>query len=231
MDNTKILLVEDEVFLAEIVKESFEIRGYEVHHSLNGVKGLEAFKKFNPDICIFDVMMPEMDGFSLAKEVKKLSPKQPIIFLTAKSMTEDVVEGFELGADDYVRKPFSMEELIMRIKAVLNRRTTTVEVTRKKTEAINISTYVLDPLKQELNHQGEIKKLTSRESELLAILCENKNQLVERDFILKELWGDDSYFNARSMDVFITKIRKHLSKDPDIEIINIRGKGYKIIYP
>lgn len=231
MIKTKILLVEDEIFLAEIVKESFETRGFEVHHSENGVKGLSAFKKFKPDICIFDVMMPEMDGFTLAKEIKLLNPKQAIIFLTAKSMTEDVIEGFELGADDYVKKPFSMEELIHRVKAVLGRTNGISSVEAKKDEPINISTYVFDPLKQELNYHGEVKKLTSRESELLTILCSNKNQLVERDVILKRLWGDDSYFNARSMDVFITKIRKYLSEDSDIEIINVRGKGYKIIYP
>jgi len=231
MDKTKILLVEDEVFLGQIVKESFETRGFMVRHFEDGEKGLEGFKNFNPDICVLDVMLPKMDGFSLAKEIKKLNPKQPIIFLTAKSMTEDVVEGFSIGADDYVRKPFSMEELIMRVKAVLGRNSIADEKTKvEQVKEYKIGQFVFLPIKQELHHHTEIKKLTSRESELLRMLCENKNSLVERDVILKQLWGDDSFFNARSMDVFITKLRKYLKEDPEVELINVRGRGYKLIY-
>ena len=231
MDKTKILLVEDEVFLGQIVKESFETRGFEVKHFVDGEQGLEGFKSFNPDICVLDVMLPVMDGFSLAKEIKKLNTNQPIIFLTAKSMTEDVIEGFAIGADDYVRKPFSMEELIMRVKAVLGRNS----VKEQKPEVEQVKEYQIGqfsflPIKQELHHHSGMKKLTSRESELLRILCESKNSLVERDVILKQLWGDDTFFNARSMDVFITKLRKYLKDDADVELINVRGRGYKLIF-
>ncbi|MCK5905977.1 MAG: response regulator transcription factor, partial [Flavobacteriales bacterium] len=172
MDKIKILLVEDEVFLGQIVKESFETRGFEVKHFVDGEQGLEGFKSFNPDICVLDVMLPVMDGFSLAKEIKKLNTNQPIIFLTAKSMTEDVIEGFAIGADDYVRKPFSMEELIMRVKAVLGRNS----VKEQKPEVEQVKEYQIGqfsflPIKQELHHHSGMKKLTSRESELLRILC------------------------------------------------------------
>ncbi|MCK5781619.1 MAG: response regulator transcription factor [Flavobacteriales bacterium] len=230
MAKIKILLVEDEVFLGQIVKESFETRGFEVKHYTDGEKGMEGYKSFKPDICVLDVMLPKLDGFSLAKMIKKDNNNQPIIFLTAKSMTEDVVEGFKLGADDYVRKPFSMEELIMRVKAVLNRNAIEEVVQKEQVKEYKVGQYKFFPIKQELHHPTLVKKLTSRESDLLRMLCENKNNLVERDVILKQLWGDDSFFNARSMDVFITKLRKHLNKDPEIELINIRGRGYKLIF-
>ena len=231
MDKTKILLVEDEVFLGQIVKESFETRGFAVKHFVDGEQGLEGFKTMNPDICVLDVMLPLMDGFTLAKEIKKLNPNQPIIFLTAKSMTEDVVEGFSIGADDYVRKPFSMEELIMRVKAVLGRNSKREEeIKAEQVSEYEIGQFTFLPIKQELHHHTGIKKLTSRESELLRMLCENKNSLIERDVILKQLWGDDTFFNARSMDVFITKLRKYLKEDSDIELINVRGRGYKLIF-
>lgn len=231
MDKTKILLVEDEVFLGQIVKESFETRGFEVKHFEDGEKGLEGFKTMNPDICVLDVMLPLMDGFGLAKEIKKINPNQPIIFLTAKSMTEDVIEGFSIGADDYVRKPFSMEELIMRVKAVLGRNIKINEDSKQEQiSKYEIGQFNFFPIKQELHHHSGIKKLTSRESELLRMLCENKNSLVERDVILKQLWGDDTFFNARSMDVFITKLRKYLKEDSEIELINVRGRGYKLIF-
>ena len=231
MDKTKILLVEDEVFLGQIVKESFETRDFEVKHFVDGEQGLEGFKTMNPDICVLDVMLPLMDGFALAKEIKKLNPNQPIIFLTAKSMTEDVVEGFAIGADDYVRKPFSMEELIMRVKAVLGRNSKREKETKvEQVREYEIGQFTFLPIKQELHHHSGIKKLTSRESELLRMLCENKNSLIERDVILKQLWGDDTFFNARSMDVFITKLRKYLKEDSDIELINVRGRGYKLIF-
>jgi len=231
MAATKILLVEDEIFLGQIVKESFETRGFEVQLAKDGEEGLDSYKNNEFDICILDVMLPKMDGFKLAKEIKKLSKTQPIIFLTAKSLTEDVVEGFKIGADDYVRKPFSMEELILRVKAVLGRKSSVINNTMEdEVKEFEIGAYNFLPLKQELNYQGNTRKLTSRESELLKILCLNRNQLVERDSILKELWGDDSYFNARSMDVFITKIRKYLSDDPSVELLNVRGKGYKLIF-
>ncbi len=231
MDKIKILLVEDEVFLGQIVKESFETRGFAVKHFVDGEQGLEGFKAMKPDICVLDVMLPLMDGFSLAKEIKKINPNQPIIFLTAKSMTEDVIEGFSIGADDYVRKPFSMEELIMRVKAVLGRNSKQEENAKaEEVKEYEIGQFTFFPIKQELHHHSGMKKLTSRESELLKILCENKNSLVDRDVILKKLWGDDTFFNARSMDVFITKLRKYLKEDHEIELINVRGRGYKLIF-
>lgn len=231
MDKTKILLVEDEVFLGQIVKESFETRGFEVKHFVDGEQGLEGFKTMNPDICVLDVMLPVMDGFSLAKEIKKINPNQPIIFLTAKSMTEDVIEGFAIGADDYVRKPFSMEELIMRVKAVLGRNIQREENSQvEQVSEYEIGQFNFLPIKQELHHHSGFKKLTSRESELLRMLCESKNLLVERDVILKQLWGDDTFFNARSMDVFITKLRKYLKEDTEVELLNVRGRGYKLIF-
>ncbi|MCK5824950.1 MAG: response regulator transcription factor [Ichthyobacteriaceae bacterium] len=230
MKEAKILLVEDEVFLGQIVKESFETRNFEVNHFDDGLKGLEGFTTFNPDICVLDVMLPNMDGFTLAKEIKKINPNMPIIFLTAKSLTEDVIEGFEAGADDYVRKPFSMEELIMRVKAVLNRKSGNSSTQKQSVEKYNVGKYKFYPIKQELHFNTDTKKMTSRESELLRMLCENKNHLVERDNILNELWGDDTFFNARSMDVFITKLRKYLKNDPEVEVINVRGRGYKLVY-
>ena len=229
MEKTKILLVEDEVFLGQIVKESFETRNFEVVLSTDGEMALNSYQDGEFDICVLDVMLPKMDGFKLAKEIKKLNKDQAIIFLTAKSMTEDVVEGFKIGADDYVRKPFSMEELILRVKAVIGRNSKIVEATPEDVKEHQIGVYNFFPLKQELIYQGNTKKMTSREADLLKILCLNRNNLVERDYILRELWGDDSYFNARSMDVFITKLRKYLSDDPSVELLNVRGKGYKLI--
>lgn len=224
----KILLVEDELLLARIIKDSLESRGYEVVHAADGRQGLELFATQRPDILILDVMMPHMDGFSLATEVRRYDAAVPIIFLTARSQVEDVVKGFELGGNDYLRKPFSMEELIVRIKALLQRPAQGESRESSGNGVFHIGAYTFDPVKQILSHPKEEVTLSHRESELLRHLCMHRNDVLERSPVLKALWGDDSIFNARSMDVYITKIRRHLRYDPSVQIINVRGIGYKL---
>lgn len=230
MSKTKILLVEDELLLARIIKDSLESRGYQVIHAAHGKQGLEFFQTQAPDILVLDVMMPHMDGFSLATEIRKQNPRIPIIFLTARSQVEDVVKGFELGGNDYLRKPFSMEELIVRIKALLERNALTPDVPAESdSQVFQIGAFTFDPVKQVLEHPQEHISLSHRESELLRHLCLHRNNVLERGPVLRELWGDDSIFNARSMDVYITKIRRHLQLDPSVQIINVRGIGYKLV--
>ncbi len=221
----KILLAEDEPSLGQIIKESLETRNFEVLLCANGEEAYKFYKTEKPLLLVLDVMMPKKDGFTLAKEIREENQDIPIIFLTAKSQTEDVVEGFSLGGNDYLKKPFSMEELIVRINALLK---------RGKDELndgpIKIGNYIFNLKKQTLEIATEIENLTHREAHLLYYLIKNKNQVLERSFILKKLWGDDDFFNARSMDVFITKLRKKLKNDPAIQILNVRGYGYKLIY-
>ena len=222
------MIVEDDPFLGLIVKENFETRGFETSLHKDGEAGLKAFCKLKPDICILDVMMPVKDGFTLARELRKIDKQIPIIFLTAKSMQQDVIEGFNAGADDYVKKPFSMEELILRVNAVLKR----AEGIEQESGGLNsyiIGNYKFSYEAQVLNHKENIQKLTHLEAELLKLLYENKNKILDREPTLTKLWGEDNYFTGRSMDVFISKIRKYLQDDPNLEIINIRGKGYKLI--
>lgn len=225
-----ILLVEDDLSIGLLVKESFETRGHKVTHAQNGEKGYELFHEIKPDICIIDIMMPIKDGFTLVDELRKEGHKTPILFLTAKSKKEDLIKGFKVGVDDYVKKPFSMEELLVRIEALIRRSNYTTEATEPNTPTtINIGEYSLNIIRQELNHKGNIKKLTGKEVELLTLLHANINGILERDVALNKIWGNDDFFNARSMDVFISKLRKYLSKDNSIEIINIRGQGYKLV--
>lgn len=220
----KLILAEDEPALALIIKESLETRNFEVLHCKDGEEALAAFTKSKVDILVLDVMMPKKDGFSVAKDVRKLDKKIPIIFLTAKSQTQDVVEGFTSGGNDYLKKPFSMEELIVRIHALLGRINPD-----KSEEKIEIGKYTFDFTKQTLHFNELIITLTHREAELLLLLIENKNEILDRSIVLKKIWGSDDFFNGRSMDVFITKIRKKLNLDPNIQIINVRGQGYKLI--
>ena len=220
----KILLAEDEPALALIIKESLETRNFEVLHCKDGEEALAAFTKSKVEILILDVMMPKKDGFSVAKDVRKIDKKIPIIFLTAKSQTQDVVEGFTSGGNDYLKKPFSMEELIVRIHALLGRINPD-----KAEEKIEIGNYTFDFTKQTLHLDELIINLTHREAELLSLLIENKNEILDRSIVLKKIWGTDDFFNGRSMDVFITKLRKKLNLDPNIQIINVRGQGYKLI--
>jgi DNA-binding response OmpR family regulator len=224
MSKIKVLLAEDEASLGMIVKESLESRDFIVFHAANGEEALEIYQKQQPDILVLDVMMPLKDGFTLAKEIRLENKRIPIIFLTAKSQTSDVLEGFNLGGNDYLKKPFSMEELIVRIKALLER----IELKTDK-ENIIIGEYHFNVTKQTLEFSSEIAQLTHRESQLLFHLFEQKNKVLDRTFILNKLWGNDDFFNARSMDVFISKLRKKLKKDPNIQILNVRGFGYKLI--
>ncbi|MET1257866.1 response regulator transcription factor [Flagellimonas sp. DF-77] len=220
----KILLAEDEPALGMIVKESLETRDFEVLLCEDGAQAMQVYKAEKPELLVLDVMMPKLDGFALAERIRKQDKHIPIIFLTAKSQAKDVVEGFELGGNDYLKKPFSMEELIVRIKNVLGR----ARQTQSK-EEIPIGRFRFNYIKQQLLWDEEIIPLTHREAELLFHLTEQRNEILDRSTILKRLWGDDDFFNARSMDVFITKLRKKLKKDGQIQILNVRGYGYKLI--
>lgn len=224
----RVMLAEDDENLGYLLKEYLQAKDYDVDLYKDGERAYKGFQNNYYDICILDVMMPLKDGFTLAKEIRMVNPGMPILFLTAKSMKEDVIEGFAIGADDYMTKPFSIEELLMRLEAILRR-------TRKDANGIEqtlfqIGKYVFDATKQTLTYEDDVRKLTTKESELLKYLCLNRNTLLDRNFALKTIWADDSYFNARSMDVYITKLRKYLANDPSIEIINVRGKGFKMIY-
>lgn len=227
MVKLKILLAEDEPFLGKIIKESFETRDFDVSWVQNGIKAYSVFRSFQPDICILDVMMPEKDGFSVTEDIRKIDTAVPILFLTARSLTEDVIKGFELGCNDYLKKPFSMEELIVRVKSLLGR--SEKHKTSQPTENFSIGNYEFNNTIQELTLGSESVKLSFREASLLKMLIENKNQVLARKLALDYLWGEDNFFAARSMDVFITKLRKHLKHDTNIEIVNIRGVGYKLI--
>ncbi|MCL4130562.1 UNVERIFIED_CONTAM: hypothetical protein GTU68_031228 [Idotea baltica] len=225
----KILLAEDDPNLGMLLQEYLSSKGYQVELARDGNQGLDIFLAGGGfDLCLLDVMMPKKDGFSLAKEIRLKDENVPIIFLTAKSMKEDTIQGFKSGADDYVTKPFSMEELLMRIAAIL-RRVNKQEPENALTEySIGPYTFNTIDLKLTLNG-GESKKLTTKESELLKLFCQNPNKPVSRSYALKLIWGDDSYFNARSMDVYITKLRKHLKGDENIKILNLHGEGFKLI--
>jgi DNA-binding response OmpR family regulator len=221
----KILLAEDEPSLAMIIKESLETRNFEVDLYINGDEAFAAFQKLKYDILVLDVMMPKKDGFTLTKDIRKLDKKIPIIFLTAKSQTQDVVEGFTIGGNDYLKKPFSMEELIVRINALLDRNATPTIETKTA-----IGLYIFDATKQTLLFDKKTIALTHRESALLELLLINKDEILDRSTILNTIWGNDDFFNGRSMDVFITKLRKKLDQDQNVKILNIRGFGYKITY-
>ena len=226
-NKTRLLLAEDDENLGTLLKEYLIAKGFETELYPNGEKAYKGFIREHFDICIVDVMMPVMDGFTLAREIRTINSDIPIVFLTAKSLKEDVIEGFSIGADDYITKPFSMEELIYRIEAVLRR--TKGQSSGKVDTSYEIGGYTFDTNKQTLEKDGNIQKLTTKESELLRLLCTNKNKILERNFALRTIWIDDNYFNARSMDVYITKLRKYLKDDPSIQIINVHGKGFKLI--
>lgn len=220
-----ILLAEDEPALGLIIKESLETRNFKVLLCDNGEKAFEIYKLQQPELLVLDVMMPKTDGFTLAKNIRQIDTVIPILFLTAKSQTADVVEGFTIGGNDYLKKPFSMEELIVRINNLLQR----TEL-QQSSDSISISHYTFNFTKQSLQFKDETPELlTHREAHLLFHLIQNKNQVLDRTLILNKLWGNDDFFNARSMDVFITKLRKKLSRDPNLQIINVRGFGYKLI--
>ena len=222
----RILLAEDDENLGSLLQEYLQAKNYEADWVTNGEKAFRYFEQFHYDLCLLDVMMPIKDGFTLASEIRMVNRDIPIIFLTAKSMKEDVLEGFSLGADDYLTKPFSMEELLFRIEAILRR---TKGARSGETNVWKIGSFTFDANKQKLTGTGTEQKLTTKESELLSLLCNNINKVLERNFTLKAIWIDDNYFNARSMDVYITKLRKYLKVDPNVQIINVHGKGYKLV--
>jgi DNA-binding response OmpR family regulator len=227
MKKARILLAEDELSLGKIITESLEIKGFEIIYCIDGEDALEKYLDTNPDILVLDVMMPKKDGFTLAKEIRKQNTSIPILFLTAKSQTQDVVKGFHSGGNDYLKKPFSMEELVVRIEALLQRNTT---IQQKETD-ITIGNFTFNPKNQILISTSNSFKLTSREADLLYHLYLKRNEILDRSFILNKLWGNDDFFNARSMDVFISKLRKKLKSDNQIQIINVRGFGYKLVFP
>ena len=224
----RILLAEDDVNLGKVLTEYLTAKGYNVVHANNGEVAYEMFCSHDFDICLIDVMMPLKDGFTLAKEIRKLDKHIPIIFLTAKSLQEDMIEGLSIGGDDYITKPFSMEVLLARLQALIRR--TMPESGEAVPTTFQLGSIVFDSNKQSLTYaNGKEVKLTTREVELLVMLINKKNELLERGYVLKKIWGDDSYYNARSMDVYITKLRKHFKDDPSVQIINIHGKGFKIV--
>jgi DNA-binding response OmpR family regulator len=226
----RVLLVEDEINLGNVLKDYLEFKGYQIDLCTNGEEGFDTFTKNRYDLCILDIMLPIKDGYTLAKEIRQANQSIPIIFLTAKSLPDDRIEGFKAGADDYLTKPFNMEELLLRVKAVL-KRTSGLPGVAEDDKVFDIGAYHFDSTRQmlTLKNGGEDRKLTSKESELLRLLALNLNKTLDRTLALKTIWGDDSYFNARSMDVYITKLRKYLREDPRLEILNVHGKGFKLL--
>lgn len=230
MSKIKILLVEDEDILATVVKESLGMRGFEVIVASNGVAGWAMFHEHKPDVCIVDVMMPRKDGYSLVRDIRQVDEWVPIIFLTAKTQTEDVLKGLEAGGDDYMKKPFSMEELILRLHRLARRRLPVNPPAPSDTQGkVSIGIYDFDFSRLELSCNGQSFSLSQREAELLDLLLKSKNELLDRKTALLKIWGDDSVFNARSMDVYITRLRKFLAGDPKLEISNLRGRGYRLM--
>jgi DNA-binding response OmpR family regulator len=225
--NKKILLAEDDSNLGTLLRTYLAAKDYDTTLAMTGKSALNLFTSESFDLCILDIMMPEMDGLSLAKVIREIKPSVPIIFLTAKNQKEDVIEGFKSGADDYITKPFSMEELLYRIEAIL-RRTTSQEPARVE-EIVDIASYSFDHKRQLLFYGDQKISLTTKESELLKLLYLHRNEVLERNYALKSIWIDDNYFNARSMDVYITRLRKYLNKDSSVKILNIHGRGYRLI--
>ncbi len=223
----KILYVEDEGFLGKIVKESLQSRGYEIFMEEDGAKAMTLFKECTPDICVLDIMLPNKDGFAIADEIRKLDPVTPILFLTAKSQTEDLVKGFKLGGNDYIRKPFSMEELIVRVENALRSRREYFLLEKK--ENITMGKFNFQVTRQVLYFDQGERKLSYKESELLKLLYENRNELIDRRHILNLLWGNDNFFNSRNLDVYITRLRGYLKSDPSVEILTIKGVGYRFV--
>ncbi len=227
-DKAKILLVEDDKNFGDVLKSYLEMHDYHVTLATDGEAGSREFSKRPFDLCILDVMMPKMDGFTLGRQIREQDPKVPLIYLTAKTLKEDVIQGFKIGADDYISKPFETEELLYRIQAVL-KRTSAKERDKDQPREFNIGKYHFNFPLRILTINGEQEKLSPKEAALLKMFCQYKNDVLPRSKALKEIWGEDNYFTARSMDVFITKLRKYLKDDPNIEIINIHGNGFQLL--
>ena len=236
-DKIKILLVEDEETLAMVIKDTLEGQNFIIQTASNGEEGLRLFFDLRPDVLVADVMMPRMDGFEMVRRIRQTDKHTPVLFLTARSAINDVVEGFELGANDYLKKPFGMQELIVRIKALVGKVFSFTETIPEEKTGFEIGNYHFNSVTQKLNYIGTAvsphinteMELSYRESEILKRLCENQNHVVNTQNVLLDLWGDDSFFNSRSLHVFITKLRHKLSQDNSIRIVNVRGIGYKLI--
>ena len=218
-------MAEDDPNLGEILKEYLELKGYEPTLTRDGQEAIETFKNNSFDLCILDIMMPKKDGFAVAKEISSINSNMPFIFLTARSQQEDTLHGLNLGSDDYIKKPFSMEELNLRLQGILRR----ADSEERNTDEFVLGDYLFNYRLQELQLNGDKRRLTSKESELLLLLSQNLNKTLDRSAALKVIWGDDSYFNARSMDVYITKLRKHLNADEKVKIITIHGQGFRLV--
>lgn len=225
---TRILLCEDDPNLGTLLSEYLNAKGFETTLATDGAEGSKKFKRHTFDFLILDVMMPVKDGFTLAEEIRQINRHVPLLFLTAKSMKEDTLRGFKVGADDYMTKPFSMEELLARVTAILKRSAALPDQDDEPHE-FNVGKYSFDYNTQKLGLNGEEVKLTTKENELLFLLCKHKNGLLERNYALNAIWGDDNYFNGRSMDVYIAKLRKHLRLDETVEILNVHGRGFKLL--
>ena len=223
----KILLCEDDTNLGMVLKNYLELNDYEVVLERDGRLGLAAFQREKFDICLLDVMMPNMDGFAVAEEIRDINPDVPLFFLSAKTMKDDIIQGYKLGADDYITKPFDSDVLLLKIKAILKRNE---ETHREEVNAeFDMGKYHFNPRLRELTIDGRINVLSPKENELLKMLCEHKNDLLTREAALKKIWGSDTYFNGRSMDVYIAKLRKYLKEDETIEIVNIHGNGFRLV--
>ena len=229
MEKIHVLLVEDEQTLAMIIKDTLEVQDFDIRTAKNGEEGLRLFFNSRPDVIVADVMMPRMDGFTMVKQIRQTDKTTPVLFLTARSAVTDVVTGFEIGANDYLKKPFGMQELMIRIKALAGRALVQEQPAERPIDWLEIGNYRFNPTWQRLQLAGKDEVLSFRESEILKRLCLHRNQVVNMQNILMELWGDDSFFNTRSLHVFITKLRHKLSEDERIRIVNIRGIGYKLI--
>ncbi|PZX61481.1 response regulator transcription factor [Hydrotalea sandarakina] len=225
----KILLCEDDTNLGMVLKNYLELNDYDVVLERDGRLGLAAFQREKFDICLLDVMMPNVDGFTLAEEIRDVDPDIPLFFLSAKTMKEDVVQGYRLGADDYITKPFDSEVLLLKIKAILKRNEEENRI--NDNVEFDLGTYHFNPKLRELSHNGQTHTLSPKENELLKMLAEHKNDLLPRERALKKIWGSDTYFNGRSMDVYIAKLRKYLKDDTNIEIVNIHGNGFRLVAP
>ena len=223
----KILLCEDDTNLGMVLKNYLELNDYDVILERDGRLGLAAFQREKFDICLLDVMMPNMDGFTLAEEIRDINPDVPLFFLSAKTMKDDIIQGYKLGADDYITKPFDSEVLLLKIKAILKRNE---ELHREEVNAeFDLGRYHFNPRLRELSIDGKMNTLSPKENELLKMMCEYKNDLLPREIALKKIWGSDTYFNGRSMDVYIAKLRKYLREDSTIEIVNIHGNGFRLV--
>ncbi|HAA13475.1 MAG TPA: DNA-binding response regulator [Cytophagales bacterium] len=227
-ESTKLLLVEDDPNLGSILHEYLTLKGYSATLARDGQAGWERFLSDPYDLCILDVMLPKMDGFTLAEKIRDRDGHVPFLFLTAKSMKEDAIHGLKLGADDYLTKPFSMEELLLRMEAIL-RRTKAGPIRHEQAASLSFGQLSFDPTQQQLSGPQGDQRLTGKEAALLHLLCQHLNQTLDRKTALKEIWGDDSYFNARSMDVYIAKLRKHLKQDPGLELLTVHGQGFKLV--